>query len=72
MAHLTIKNPFKNQGLAVFVTIGASFGKRFGKKKSFKTNEMPLMTQIVGQNVMGGGFWQSDEKKQVKSNVTEM
>ena len=62
MTHLTNKNSFKNQGLAVFVTIGASFGKRFGKKKSFKTNEMPFMTQIVNQ-MAGRGFWQSDEKK---------
>ena len=48
MTRLPNKNPFKNQGLAVFVAIGASFGKRFGKKKSFKTNEMPQMAQIVG------------------------
>ena len=49
MTHLTNKNPFKNQELAILMAGGASFGKRFGKKKSFKTNEMPLMTQIVGQ-----------------------
>ena len=53
MAHLTNKNPFKNQGLAILVALGASFGKRFGKKKLFKINEMPFMTQIVRLN--GGG-----------------
>ena len=50
MTHLTNKNPFKNQGLAILMAGVASFGKRFGKKKSFKTNEMPQMAQIVGQN----------------------
>ena len=72
MTHLTNKNSFKNQGLAIFVALMASFGERFGKKKLFKINKMPFMTQIVGQNVMGGGFWQSDEKKRAESNVTEM
>ena len=35
----------------------ASFGKRFGKKKSFKIKEMPRMAQIVrlnGGRGMGG------------------
>ena len=41
---------------------GASFGKRFGKKKSFKINEMPFMTQIVRQNAMGG--MRAGEKQQ--------
>ena len=48
MTHLTIKNPFKNQGLAIFVASVASFGKRFGKKKLFKINEMPQMAQMAG------------------------
>ena len=50
MTHLTNKNPFKNQGLAIFVAVVASFGKRFGKKKANKIKEMPQMAQIVGQN----------------------
>ena len=66
MTHLTIKNPFKNQGLAVFVASVASFGKRFGKKKSFKTNEMPQMAQIVGQNGKAVDFGKQKKKKQVK------
>ena len=45
MPHLTNKNPFKNQGLAIFVASVASFGKRFGKKKSFKINKMPQMAR---------------------------
>ena len=53
MTHLANKNPFKNQGLAILVASVASFGKRFGKKKSFKIKEMPFMTQIVRLN--GGG-----------------
>ena len=48
MPRLTNKNPFKNQGLAIFGAGVASFGKRFGKKKSFKIKEMPQMAQIVG------------------------
>ena len=47
MTHLAIKNPFKNQGLAIFVALMASFGKRFGKKKLFKINDLPQMAQIV-------------------------
>ena len=47
MPHLTIKNSFKNQGLAVFAAGGASFGKRFGKKKLFKINEMPRMPRMT-------------------------
>ena len=47
MTHLPNKNPFKNQGLAIFVALMASFGERFGKKKSFKIKEMPQMAQIV-------------------------
>ena len=66
MAHLTIKNPFKNQGLAIFVALMASFGERFGKKKPFKINEMPFMTQIVGQKWRGGGFGKQKKKKRVK------
>lgn len=48
MPHLTNKNPFKNQGLAIFVASVASFGKRFGKEKLFKINEMPLMAGMAG------------------------
>ena len=62
MPHLTNKNPFKNQGLAIFVAGVASFGKRFGKKKSFKIKEMPFMTQIVRLNG-GWGFWQARKEK---------
>ena len=47
MTHLAIKNPFKNQGLAIFVASVASFGKRFGKKKLFKINEMPRMARMA-------------------------
>ena len=50
MTHLANKNPFKNQGLAILVASVASFGKRFGKKKSFKIKEMPRMAQIVRLN----------------------
>ena len=53
MAHLANKNPFKNQGLAIFVAVMTSFGKRFGKKKSFKIKEMPFMTQIANQKWPG-------------------
>ena len=63
MTHLPNKNPFKNQGLAIFAASVASFGERFGKKKLFKINEMPLMTQIVGQNVMAVDFGKQEKKK---------
>ena len=62
MTHLANKNPFKNQGLAIFGAGVASFGKRFGKKKSFKINEMPQMAQIVGLNG-GRGFKQARKEK---------
>ena len=65
MTHLTNKNPFKNQGLAIFVASVASFGKRFGKKKSFKIKEMPRMAQIVGQNGGCGKRGNSAGKKRV-------
>ena len=64
MTHLTIKNPFKNQGLAIFVALMASFGKRFGKKKLFKINEMPRMAQIVGLKWRGVDLSQQEEKKE--------
>ena len=64
MPHLTNKNSFKNQGLAVFVASGASFGKRFGKKKLFKINEMPRMAQIVGLKWRGVDLSQQEEKKE--------
>ena len=63
MTHLTNKNSFKNQGLAVFVAGVASFGKRFGKKKSFKINEMPQMAQMAGHKWRGGGFGKQEKKK---------
>ena len=63
MTHLTNKNPSKNQGLAIFVAGVASFGKRFGKKKSFKIKEMPRMAQIVNQNGVAEGFWQAEKEK---------
>ena len=47
MTRSAIKNPFKNQGLAISGASVASFGKRFGKKKSFKTNEMPQMARMA-------------------------
>ena len=64
MAHLTNKNPFKNQGLAILVALGASFGKRFGKKKSFKIKEMPRMAQIVRLNGgRGKSAWAASKKR---------
>ena len=42
----------------------ASFGKRFGKKKLFKINEMPRMAQIVNQNGMAGFLASKKRKKQ--------
>ena len=50
----------------------ASFGKRFGKKKSFKIKEMPRMAQIVrlnGGRGMGGMGGKQEKKKE---SVTEM
>ena len=72
MAHLTIRNPFKNQGLAIFGALTASFGKRFGKKKPFKINDLPQMAQIVRLKGRGGEFGKQEKKKRVKENVTEM
>ena len=63
MPHLTIKNPFKNQGLAIFGALVTSFGKRFGKKKRFKINKMPFMTQIANQKWQGRGFWPAEKEK---------
>ena len=64
MTHLAIKNPFKNQGLAIFVALMASFGKRFGKKKLFKINDLPFMTQIVGLKWHGVDSSKQEKKKQ--------
>ena len=69
MPHLTIKNSFKNQGLAVFVASGASFGKRFGKKKLFKINEMPRMARMTRQKWQDVDLSQQEKKK---GNVNEM
>ena len=44
----------------------ASFGKRFGKKKLFKINEMPQMAQIVGLKWRGVGLSKQKKKKRVK------
>ena len=69
MTHSTNKNPFKNQGLAIFVEGVASFGKRFGKKKLFKINKMPRMAQIVRLNGMGVNLSKQEKKKE---SVNEM
>ena len=66
MTHLTIKNPFKNQGLAIFVALMASFGKRFDKKKLFKINEMPRMAQIVRLKWHSVNLGRQEKKKQVE------
>ena len=50
----------------------ASFGKRFGKKKSFKINEMPRMARMTHQKWQGGDSSKQERKKQVKENVNEM
>ena len=50
----------------------ASFGKRFGKKKLFKINEMPRMAQIVRLKWRGGEKACKKRKKRVKGNVNEM
>ena len=55
MTRVAIKNSFKNQGLAVFAAGVASFGKRFGKKKLFKINEMPQMARMTHRKWQGGG-----------------
>ena len=47
MTRLANKNPFKNQGPAIFVASVASFGKRFGKKKPFKINDLPQMAVVA-------------------------
>ena len=72
MPHLTNKNPFKNQGLAIFGALMASFGKRFGKKKLFKINKMPQMARMTRQKWRGVDLSQQEKKKQVKRNVNEM
>ena len=72
MTHLTNKNPFKNQGLAIFVALMTSFGKRFGKKKLLKIHEMPFMTQIANQNGGGVGLASRKRKSRRKGNVNEM
>ena len=64
MAHLTIKNPFKNQGLAIFVALMASFGKRFGKKKANKINKMPQMARMTHQKWRGGDSSKQKKKKE--------
>ena len=67
MPRLTNKNPFKNQGLAIFGAGVASFGKRFGKKKSFKIKEMPFMTQIANQKWRGVGVGVGQASRKRKS-----
>ena len=42
----------------------ASFGKRFGKKKSFKINEMPFMAQIVKRKWRGVDCGKQEKKKE--------
>ena len=66
MPHLTNKNSFKNQGLAVFVASGASFGKRFGKKKLFKINEMPRMARMAHQKWHSVNLGRQEKKKQAE------
>ena len=62
MTHLTNKNSFKNQGLAIFVALMASFGERFGKKKLFKINDLTQMAQIVRLKWRGRGFGKQKKK----------
>ena len=50
----------------------ASFGKRFGKKKLFKINEMPQMARMAGQKWRGGKLSRQERKKRAKENVNEM
>lgn len=42
----------------------ASFGKRFGKKKSLKINDLPLMTQIVSEKCHECIFDMTKKKKE--------
>ena len=65
MTHLTNKNSFKNQGLAIFVASGASFGECFGKKKANKINKMPRMAQVATKNGMAGILASKKRKKRV-------
>ena len=48
---------------------GASFGKRFGKKKLFKINEMPRMARMTRQKWQDVDLSQQEKKK---GNVNEM
>ena len=41
----------------------ASFGKRFGKKKPFKNNDLPQMAQMARQKWHGGDFGKMKKKK---------
>ena len=41
----------------------ASFGKRFGKKKLFKINEMPQMARMTRQKWRGVDLSQQEKKK---------
>ena len=50
----------------------ASFGKRFGEKKLFKINDLPFMTQIVGQNGGAEVLASRKGKRGRKGNVNEM
>ena len=43
---------------------GASFGKRFGKKKLFKINEMPRMARVTGQKWQDVDLSQQEKKKE--------
>ena len=47
MTRSAIKNPFKNQGLAVSEASVASFGKRFDKKNLFKIKDLPQMARMT-------------------------
>ena len=64
MTRVAIKNSFKNQGLAVFAAGVASFGKRFGKKKLFKINEMPQMARMARQKWQDVDLSQQEKKKE--------
>ena len=44
----------------------ASFGKRFGKKKSFKINEMSRMAHMTCQKWRGGDLSKQEKKKGAK------
>ena len=69
MTHLTNKNSFKNQGLAIFAASVASFGSAHGRKKSFKINKMPQMARMTHQKWHGGGLSKQEKEK---AGVTEM